>query len=1245
MSTLALAVIKTGSAGTPPVSISGQPYKTINFQELLYFINLRLCKIMQLTVFRARKFHVIRLSSKIMLVMKLTFLLLTVALLQVQARGFAQQVTLSGKEMPMVRVFDAIKQQTGFVVVYTQELLAATRPVTLAVQQLPLTDFLQVALRDQPVSWEVRHKTIFLSRKALPVLPPAPTHLETFPAKGRVTDSTGQPLKGATVSIRGKSGTVVTDADGKFVIQAEKKDVLMIFYLGYETVKYNVEGEHEQELAFVLQPLKSSLNEVQVVSTGYQKIEKYQLTGAVSSIDQKDYDQRVAVTGNFLESLEGKIPGLVYNSQKNTLSIRGVATFDAVKQPLIVVDGFPTDIDLLTINPVDIVSVSVLRDAAAAAIYGVRASNGVIVIETRRGKSGKVVYNLRGTTAFQAAADFGYLKYANAGEFVQLQTDQYNVSNPSEASYLMYNAAENPALQIYFDRKAGRITPKEADNRLAKLGSYDNLSDYKRLFYRTSQVSNVNFDMSGGNDRNTFLLGMNYIGEKPVEQASNRHQLILNMANTLKLSKRISLDFRGMYANGQQQAGYIPPYKDFFPYERLTDENGKALPVALGPQRAGGINTAANGRLEAAGLYDQLYYPYKELTANTTTLKTSAFRFQGRLVTEITDWAKLELGGVYESQQGLMDSLATTDSYQLRWLLNTKVNKDPVTGGPLFVNIPQGDMLSRSSQKTTAYTLRAQLNLAKQFAQGQHDLSGMLGVEQRKTTVDAFKTAYFGYDGQSLINKPINLQSLESYYPPQFSDAGRSSYYFQSSNFYNQAYDDRRFMSFYAQGTYMYRQKYIATGSFRVDQSNLFGVDPKYKYKPLWSAGASWRLNKEDFLKDVSWLDELKLRAATGFNGNVPTSNNGPFLILGTALNEDLYISEPYNHVISPANKSLRWETTRNYNVGADYSFFHDRLSGSVDWYLKRSTDVFGQFDADPTSGFNQYNANTAAITNKGLEILISSLNVKQNKFEWRTQLTASFNHNEVTEVKVSEYDNSQYIVSGGINKKGYPMDALFSYNYGGLDNKGIPFVYDKQGNKRILNFYGANIVDVGFNDLVYSGTTTPKYVLGLNNQFSVGSFDFSFLFMYYGGYVMRVEQPDPTQQSSYSSAALQGASNYWHKEGDEAHTNIPGLPPPTTLSPYYFASYARYGYQYASQFVRRADYIRLRDVVVTYNAHFPFLQHMGLTRTQLRFQAQNVFRYTFSGNDIDPDAIDPLTGIRTLPQQPMYSFSLFTNF
>ena len=1190
-------------------------------------------------------FYQIKAVNKRKLIMRinLTMFLLVSVFMQVSVGASAQKINLSERNIQLPALLDKISKQSGYDFLYTNEMLSETKAVNVNFKNATINDVLEQLFRGYRLKYTIKRKTVVIQRNPDigPGLSDPDQGIRKVKLNGIVTDDKGKGIAGAGVMEKGTKNRTGTDNNGAFSLEVAEHAVLVITYVGYTTQEINVDGSGKV-LKIVLAENLNRLEEVGVISTGYQKIKKDQLTGAAATIGEKEYQQRVAVTGNFLENLEGKVPGLVYNGVSGDISIRGVSTFDAVKQPLIVVDGFPTEINLNSINPNDIVSVSVLRDAAAASIYGVQASNGVIVVETRRGKSGKPVFNFRSTLGFESKLDFNYMKYAGSEEVIQIQKDIVNSGNDDRAYYSDYQPID-PVKLVLFDLKDHLITSGQADQKLAAFSAYNNLADYQRLFYQRRQVKNINLDVSGGGDKGTYLLGLNYMKEQPQEVGSDNKRVILNVANTYQFSKLFSLDFRGTYTNNQIKSGSTAPYADLLPYERLVDDNGNALPATFGEAKEGfySINSTYNDKAKALGLYDQRYYPYAELYANTNKSNINSFRGQGRLNTKITSWLNLDLGGAYENEQGVADNLITDDAYRVRYMVNSKARKDPSKGTPLFTDLPQGDFLTKKTLRSTIYTLRGQFNLNYYSKDTKHNVSGVFGVEQRKTQSDSYKSTFFGYDGQSLVNKPVNFQVLNSTVTPAFPEVGDNGSRFNSANYFGEAYSDRRFRSYYGQATYVYDRRYVATGSLRVDQSNLFGVDPKYKNKPLWSAGVNWVLAEEGFMKPITWINTLQVRAATGFNGNVPSSFNGPFLLLNSKLNTMLNSTLTYYDVLSPENQSIRWETTNNYNLGLDYGLFENRLSGSIDLYYKKTNDVFGTMSADPTLGFNQYNANTASIENKGLELMISSVNVRTTGFSWRTGITASFNKNKVLEVQPKDKKLSYDIVSGTDLQKGYPMNAVFSYRYAGLNELGQPGVYDKNGHVKVMNTDDDAIIDVDFSDLKYSGTTTPKYVIGLNNQFSVGAFDLSFLFMYYGGHVMRVQQPDPNAVNT--SFTLKGSSNYWKQKGDEAHTDIPGFP--TYQSPEGFSYAAIYGFTYADRYVKKADYIRLRDIVLTYNLKSNRLKKAGINNTQLRFQAQNPFKYTFSGNDVDPESIDKRTGLRTLPQPAFYSLTLSTNF
>jgi TonB-linked SusC/RagA family outer membrane protein len=942
-------------------------------------------------------------------VARILLLVWLAACLQVHALAYAQNINLEVRNAPLSQVFKEINRQSRYLFIYNEEVLRQAHPVTISARQQSLEQVLAACFANQPLTYVITDQTIVVKPREAAATPATAPRAALQTISGSVTNGTDQkPLEGASVAVKGTDRGTITDANGRFVVQAEVGEMLAFSYIGFITQEIQV-GAERTKFAITLQPTSNQISEVEVVATGYEQIAKERLTGAVSSVSQQQYDQRVAVTGNFLESLEGKVPGLLYNSQTGELAIRGVSTFDAVKQPLIVLNGFPTELDLRSINPNDIISVNVLKDAAAASIYGARASNGVIVIETKKGKSGKPVFSLRTTYGVQPRSNFNYLNYGSAADYANLERD-YLLSTSLKRSSYGAGVPVSPVAAAVFGFKAGEFDRGVLDQRVATIGAYDNLKEYERLFYRARQARQVDFDMSGGSDQNTYFIGLNYLNEDAQNAGTGNERILLNLASTHRLTKWLNFDFRGAYSNTTTRSPFNSAsnvsgeyLNNFLPYEHLTDANGQALPVALGPGRnpRTGITDAFNQQNLGLGLYDGRYLPYQELTASTSKLNSTSLRLQGRLRADLTNWLSLDLGGVYEDQPSTDSRLQDENALAVRRLLNYKAGKDAVTGVPVFSDLPRGSFLTRVNGQTDSYTLRGQLNLDRRSTNLKHTITGLAGIELRKITNSDFTNTFFGYDGQTLIVKPVNLAALTSTKRPPFATLPAGSpATFLFDRYFSERYSDQRFVSFYGNAAYTYLDRYTATGSIRLDKSNLFGTDPRYRNNPFYSVGANWRLKQENFLLETGWLDELKLRAAYGLNGNVPTSNSGRFLVLTSDLNYYLDPVQQYYDVLSPSNQSIRWEKTKTYNAGLDYALFGSRLYGSVDYYLKNSDDVFGQYSADPTLGFNEYRANTAAIRNQGLEVSVNSLNLQARDFSWRTQLTASFNKNEVTHVR-----------------------------------------------------------------------------------------------------------------------------------------------------------------------------------------------------------------------------------------------------
>ncbi|WP_461533739.1 SusC/RagA family TonB-linked outer membrane protein [Sinomicrobium sp.] len=1167
-------------------------------------------------------------------------LLLTVFVFVIFSRqAYSQGITLQPMERSVGQVIDDIEAQTVYQFIFNTSDVDLDRKVSLLAENQDIEMVLQQLFSGTETQYEIADRKILLSKRE--AVAPVGNSNQQRTITGTVRDVEGNPLPGVSIRIKNSRRGVATDFDGNYSLNiSSSESTLVISSIGYNSREIVV-GDRSY-LLITLETSVDELDEVVLVSTGYQEVKKDQLTGAASVVGASELNQRTIASGNFLESLEGQLPGLVYNYRNpNTpederLTIRGVATFDGVKSPLIVIDGFPTDIDLNAINPNIIASVSVLRDAAASTIYGARAANGVIVIETLRGEEGKPRFTFRNSVAIQSAPNMGDYHYAKSEEYIAIKKAMALRSTTSRPSGTRIQF--DPVTDLVYDMRDGLISEDQLNTTLGEWGKYHNEEQYENLFYRPSLIQNYELGMSGGGANNRYRMSLNYIDYDTDEKFNNRRRLVFNLSDNFKISDRISLDISGIYTYEKNEGrGSIPAYSELLPYRPLVDDMGNSLPNYNYLEGSEEVNNEAM----ALGLYDRWRYPYADFLSERFTSRKNAFRIQARLNLEVVKGLELQLGGAYEYQNTDEDILYDESNYLVRGLVNKAAQADPATGMAVFTHVPQGDLLKRQDYKIKGYTYRAQLHADYAIgARQQHEISAIAGAELRKVTNGNYLSSFFGYNGQTLNMSPVDLQLLTSRDItsgfPQFSFGAA---YINLYQYFGEMFDDNRYRSFYSQATYIYDGKYIATGSIRLDQSNLFGTDPKSRNKPQWSAGASWLLHKEAFMKPLSgWLSEFKLRGAYGLTGNVPTSNSGKFLIFRTGQRFGVSPAMPHNSIVAPQNQSIRWENTKNTNLGADFGFFGHRLSGTFDWYRKRSEMVLGNSEADPTTGWSRYNANTAIIENRGVELSLRSRNITGERFSWSTRLTASYNKNTIEKVfnpTPSSYRNTNFIDAND-PVEDYALNSLVSFRYAGLNEDGVPMMINRDGEEQLLTTSS----DIFLEDLINSGTTTPKYVMGLGNEFRFGRLSLFAMLMYYGGHVTRVLPPDIT-----ASYPLQGAGNYWQAPGDELVTDVPGLSPPFGDPNYSAMSFGRRIHRYADRYVRSADQIRLTDLTLSWDLGRDFLSGLKLFDTQLRFQAQNVWRHTFSGNDIDMDAIDPDTGLRGLHIRPVYTVQLIAKF
>ena len=545
-----------------------------------------------------------------------------------------------------------------------------------------------------------------------------------------------------------------------------------------------------------------------------------------------------------------------------------------------------------------------------------------------------------------------------------------------------------------------------------------------------------------------------------------------------------------------------------------------------------------------------------------------------------------------------------------------------IKNGVVTNHIPFGGQIRETDKENNSYTMRAQLNFNRTF-NDKHDLQVLAGTERRKVTSHENSVFKFGYDDFSLSYKTINELNLSQ----QISgtEAIFGSFSWSDSK---KAFDDKdnRYVSFYGNASYTFDNRLTATGSVRIDQSNLFGTDPKYQYRPLWSVGAHYVLPTEK----ISWIDRLVLRATYGINGNV-AKESGPYMIAETNSRPNSFTNETYSYIKTPPNPQLRWEKTNVINVGVDFNTLKNRLNGSIEFYNKYTTDLLGNQAIDQTLGFGSLMVNYGEMRNRGVEISLQSENIVTRDFRWTTNFLFSYNKNKLTRIENAGTAASSYY-SKEQNREGQAMNSLYSVRYAGLGTDGMPTAYKADGT--IITSQN----DLTKDDLVCSGTTTPPYSSSLSNNFSYKGFDLSFMFVYYGGHVMRdvaagyVFTYYPIL--NYASNRDRDCLNFWRNPGDEQNPD---------MAPAFIYMSGNTGanlWQAADKHVEKGDYIKLRDLSLGYTLPKEVLNRCRMRNIRVNVQVQNLWYWAANKRKLDPEV---WTGGTTTPSRGTHIPATFT--
>jgi TonB-linked SusC/RagA family outer membrane protein len=802
-------------------------------------------------------------------------------------------ISISLKDESLEHAFKKIEKLTPFRFAYKKTDIGAIQHLNLETRFTPVDKVLQMLLEGTPLQFEQSNYTVFIT-SAIPltgekITQKGITSDTAITIRGKVLSPEGNALGGAVITVKGTRFGTAVSASGNFEIRdVPPKSTLLFSFVGYESYEVLVTGETNYFLV-KMTPSKEFLDEVtvSVVSTGYQKLPKERSTGSYSIITAKDLEK--IPVANLIQRIEGLATGLqpkilagdnsfVYQgltqgigsttrtigNNDYTVNVRGTTTMVGEKMPLIVVDGFPTEFDIKTLNPADIEQITVLKDAAAASIWGARAANGVIVIDTKKGRSKQMpTVNISTNYTTYGSPRFNYLPLANSAQIINYEEEvinkNLNIYNPlTSAPTLKFYKSD--AGDLVYKVKAGLIdsaTYKTERDRLSAINGYDQYKDY---LLQKANAQNYNLSVNGGNDFHTYFFSASYSREATSAVGTNGDRFTATANQSFKLLKKATLGISlktslfNYNNNGIGVSRLGLGGNTYLPYNQIVDENGNKVYYSYNLYK-GRADTLQNLR----GYMNWGYNYLEELSANDRNTKDN--NYSGTINLNIPIYKGLSANGEFmlEKYYQFTRIWNSPESYAARDAVNTATAVNYANGN-LIYGIPKGGILQQTSSNNTNYSARGQL-LYNGTIGGIHQINAIAGTEIRQTKQSQSSPGpIYGYNMQTGIGQPV-LASYVNIFGSTIAPSTLPA---------PQQYDKtRRFLSYYANAAYTLMNRYSLSGSVRYDDYNNFGVDRKYRATPLWSAGAKWNIAGEKFLQEARFISALSLRTTYGYNGNL----------------------------------------------------------------------------------------------------------------------------------------------------------------------------------------------------------------------------------------------------------------------------------------------------------------------------------------------------------------------------------------
>lgn len=1033
---------------------------------------------------------------------------------------------------------------------------------------------------------------------------------------GQLLDAVSRaPISSATVQLQLSKQSTISDANGRFQFSSYKlPDTLIIQAVGYSYFKILFSPTTTLYFLFPISG-ESSVT----VQTGYQSIPKERSTGSFALVDNTLFNRRISTS--VLDRIDGVTPGVLFNtnSGEEKLNIRGRTTLDRINgqaDPLIVLDNFPFEGDINNINPNDIESVTVLKDAAAASIWGARSANGVIVITTKKGRFNQPLqieftqnYTLGGRPNLYYTRNYLSSKdYIEAERFL-FDRGYYNTTLNNNTT----RTAVTPAVELLQQNRLGLLSSAEMDQQLALLGQTDLRDEFSRHQYRREQQQQYALQLRGGSTQHHYVFSLGY--DKNLDKLAYNQQdrFTVQTQQVIRLLPRLELTNSVYFMSSHQQqpnqysfrsttTNYISG-SQLYPYAKLADASGQAL-ATVRDLRSGYIDS-----VEALGFLPWRFRLLDEVAQTEQSSITKNLVAKVGLRYRFNPHFTADLQYQQEYQTVFTRQLRNAQTYAARHLVNRFSVRNATTGSFTYP-VPQGGLLDQSESVLNSQNLRGQINYQQSF-ENDHSLNAIGGFEIRQRKANGFSRSILGYDDAYGIGVgTINYQSSMPVHP--FGNSVIPAPPASVTEVLN------RYVSFYANAGYQFKRKYLLNLSARTDGANLFGVRTNEKIVPLWSAGLGWELSRESFYK-VNWMSFLKLRATYGFNGNAVNANS-----LLTARFFTSFVSRlPVATVVSPPNPQLRWEKVRTLNLAADFSLLGDRITGTVEYYRKRGLDLLQDAELPTSTGFFTFRGNGASTLTTGFEVQLSGLVVK-GPFQWNAHLLLNTLKDRVVSFDKQFLPTELVRASGGnlVAQKGKPLFSIWSYPFAGIDPvNGDPLGYLNRG---VSKNYAAILANVSPDSLLFHGSARPTLFGSLRQDFSYKGFGLSFNVTFKAGYYFRTNSVSLNYPDLVIARQHADYAKRWQKPGDELISQVPSIVYPINASRNNF-------YTGSSVLIEKGDHIRLQDIRLSYL--------FGSSARQRSFQLEvygylNNIGLLWKANKkgIDPDTNDSSGALDNIP-------------